>query len=113
MAQKTVVTLVDDLDGTPIEDGRGETIKFALDGVEFEIDLNEDNATKFRRQFTDYVTAGRQIGGARRRTLSSSAKSNKNELGKIREWANANGYNASARGRISGAIVEAYRAANN
>ncbi|WP_396327787.1 Lsr2 family DNA-binding protein [Jatrophihabitans lederbergiae] len=30
----------------------------------------------------------------------------------MREWATANGYEVSTRGRISGAVVEAYEAAH-
>ena len=31
MAQRTIVQLTDDLDGKPIRDGKGETIRFGLD----------------------------------------------------------------------------------
>jgi hypothetical protein len=44
MSQKTIVQLFDDLDGTSTEDI--QTISFALDGVEYEIDLSGDNASK-------------------------------------------------------------------
>jgi hypothetical protein len=37
MAQRTVVSLVDDLDGTEAN----ETVEYALDGVIYEIDLND------------------------------------------------------------------------
>lgn len=41
MAQKTVVILSDDLDGSDAN----ETITFGLDGSEYEIDLNEAHAS--------------------------------------------------------------------
>jgi hypothetical protein len=37
MAQKVITTLVDDLDGTEIKEGKGETILFVLDGNGYEI----------------------------------------------------------------------------
>ncbi len=40
MAQKVIVELIDDLDGEPIDAG-GETISFAVNGVEYTIDLND------------------------------------------------------------------------
>ena len=38
MARKIVHQLVDDLDGTVLEVGSGETILFSLDGTAYEID---------------------------------------------------------------------------
>jgi len=40
MAQKVTVELEDDLDGSPAD----ETVRFGLDGTEYEIDLSEKNA---------------------------------------------------------------------
>ncbi len=53
MARKVVTTLVDDIDGTQIEEGQGETVPFALDGVNYEIDLSDDNAAKLRTALED------------------------------------------------------------
>ena len=44
MAQKVMVTLVDDLDGSEA----GETVEFGLDGAFYEIDLSEGNAERLR-----------------------------------------------------------------
>ena len=41
MAQRTIVQLTDDLDGKPIPDGKGETVRFSLDRTDYEIDLGE------------------------------------------------------------------------
>lgn len=40
MAQRVLTQLVDDIDGTELEDGQGETVTFALDGSNYEIDLS-------------------------------------------------------------------------
>ena len=62
MASKTVVELFDDLDG-----GRAdETVCFALDGVEYEIDLSKTNATALRDVFADYVEHGHRVTGRSR-----------------------------------------------
>ncbi|MDQ0078526.1 histone-like nucleoid-structuring protein Lsr2 [Arthrobacter oryzae] len=44
MAKRTVVLLEDDIDGSEAN----ETISFALDGNEYEIDLNEGHAKELR-----------------------------------------------------------------
>lgn len=43
MAQKVLVSLVDDLDGSEAE----ETVEFGLDGVSYQIDLSGENAEEF------------------------------------------------------------------
>ena len=56
MAQRVVVTLSDDIDGSEA----AETIAFGLDGKSYEIDLNEANAEKLREALAPYVEAGRK-----------------------------------------------------
>lgn len=36
MARKIVVERLDDIDGTPIKNGKGETIAFSVNGVDYE-----------------------------------------------------------------------------
>lgn len=114
MAQKVTTQLVDDLSGDIIEDGKGRTVQFAFDGSSYEIDLTEDNADRFREVLSDYVAAARKVSGRSSRGASSQAKarSNPNDLAKIRVWAMANGYEVAARGRISQEVRDAYDAAN-
>ncbi|MFC4852862.1 histone-like nucleoid-structuring protein Lsr2 [Actinophytocola glycyrrhizae] len=110
MAQKVLVRLVDDLDGTSSEDV--STVSFGLDGVEYEIDLSERNAENLRKEVAEYVAAARRTGGRRRRGTSPNGESaNRGEAGVIREWALENGYELSARGRMPSHVVEAYNAA--
>lgn len=103
MARKTRVSLIDDLDGSEAT----TTVTFGLDGVSYEIDLNDAHAEEFRSLLAPWVTAGRRVGGRRRRD-SSSAK----ETRKIRKWALENDIEVSERGRISAAVREAYDAAH-
>ncbi|WP_338748577.1 histone-like nucleoid-structuring protein Lsr2 [Janibacter alittae] len=103
MAQRVQIILEDDIDGGDAT----ETVTFGLDGVSYEIDLNEKNATALRDALAGYVGAGRRVAG-RRSSGASSTRSNSNELAKIREWARANGYDVSDRGRISKKVRDAY-----
>lgn len=111
MAQKTRVILVDDIEGDEITDG-GETIQFGLDGVAYEIDLNDKNAAKLRDAMSFYIAHARRVGGRRQTTRGGATSASRNELQKIREWAKENGYKVSDRGRISKEVMEAYAAAH-
>ena len=107
MAQVRTVRLVDDLDGTEAD----ESISFALDGLTLELDLSSDNAEKLRDIFAPYIAAARRgdVRRARRpQRMSTGSTAPREGMGPIREWAAANGFTVSARGRISGAVLEAF-----
>jgi hypothetical protein len=118
MARKTKILLEDDLTGDVLEDGAGETVHFAVDGTFYEIDLSTENAAALRDDLARYVGAARKVGGAggRRGGGASAARAGspakRTDLAEIREWAKANGHEVSERGRIAGAVVEAYDAAH-
>lgn len=106
MAAHTVVELLDDLDGTEAD----ETVSFAVDGTSYEIDLNGQNAERLREALGEYIPHARKAGNrssAPRRTSRSSGSDSTS----IRTWAQDNGYEVSARGRISKALKDAYHAA--
>ena len=106
MAQKVTVELEDDLDGGPAD----ETVRFGVDGSEYEIDLSKKNAAAFRRKLAPFIDHARKAGrGARRRpgrTASSRERS-----ADIRAWAKDQGIAVSERGRIPASVVEQYEAA--
>jgi hypothetical protein len=116
MAQKVITTLVDDLTDEELQDGAGTTVHFGFDGNNYEIDLSNDNAEKFREALSDYIAAARKVGARTSRPTSSGSASkprgNADDLAKIREWANANGYEVSTRGRIAQSVRDAYDAAH-
>jgi hypothetical protein len=110
MAQKVVVQLVDDLDGTPIEDGTGSTVAFAIDGTSYEIDLSDAHAGELRDALAPYLRAGRRVSSTRRASSGSrSSGSAASEAAAMREWATARGMKVSQRGRVGADVVEAYR----
>ena len=114
MAQKVQVLLVDDLDGGEAS----ETVKFGLDGMNYEIDLSDANAQGLRDALAGYVGKARKLGrgtagrgGAATRTRgTSSAASDREQNRAIREWAKRQGLEISDRGRISADIMERYQA---
>jgi hypothetical protein len=116
MAQKVLVQLIDDLDGNPTEDG--QTISFALDGVTYEIDLREENATKLRDTLADFVASARKTGGRVKRGTATGTRRvvaearTKEQTKAIRDWARNNGHDLSDRGRIPTNIIEAFEAAH-
>jgi hypothetical protein len=65
VASRTIVELIDDLDNKPVKQGDGETVSFALEGVEYTIDLSKANATKLRKAMEPYIQVARTIGGKR------------------------------------------------
>lgn len=105
MAQRVQVVLEDDFDGGTAE----ETVSFALDGAEYEIDLSADNAEGLRDALAPYVGRARKTGGRRRRGSAPAGDSSTSE---IRAWANATGLDVSTRGRVSAQLREAFEKAH-
>ena len=105
MAQRTVVSLVDDLDGGPAD----ETVRFAIGGREYEIDLSTANAARFRRQLAPFVDRARTAGTAGRMPVRTAASRRRSR--DIREWAQQQGIEVSERGRIPASVVDQYEAA--
>lgn len=106
MAQKVTVALEDDLTGGPAD----ETVRFAFDGTDYEIDLNKKNAAAFGKQVAPYVEHARKTGRAQPRRAGRSA-ANRQRSGDIRAWAKEHGLAVSERGRIPASVVEQYHAA--
>src|SRR5437588_6881043 len=118
MAQKTIVTLVDDLTGEEAENIG--TVEFALDGVTYELDLTDENSAKLHDALSPYAKAGRKIGGRRRsgpipgravKSTGRTASYNRETLKSIREWAKKNGHNVSDRGRLPAEVMQAWQTA--
>lgn len=123
MAKNVIVELTDDINGNVIPDGTGESIEFSVDGVDYSIDLEDKNTEKFRKTLGYYIDHAAKIGGRKRSAHTSAvraaaaaakkpAKSDPEQTRAIREWANANGYEVSNRGRVPAAIIEAFDAAH-
>ncbi|WP_063005765.1 histone-like nucleoid-structuring protein Lsr2 [Nocardia salmonicida] len=115
MARKVIVSIVDDFDGTSEAD---ETATFGIDGVAYEIDLSDTNATKLRDTFDQWLPYARRIGRAKTSTgrlatkTPASAPIRRNDLADIRAWASKNGHTVSTCGQISTEFIAAYEAAS-
>ena len=108
MAQRVQIILEDDYDGGEAD----ETVSFALDGAEYEIDLSSANAEKLRNELAGWIGHARKTGGRRRRATNASKPTDKSSTSEIRAWALANGHDVSSRGRVSADVREAYERAN-
>ncbi len=110
MAQRTILELVDDLDGGKAD----ETVTFALDGVEFEIDLSADNAARLRDTLAEFVGHARRIGGRKQRGAATpkAVANGKPDTQAVREWARSQGEPVAERGRVPQALVIRFQEAH-
>ena len=108
MAQKVTVTLEDDLTGGPAK----QTVRFAFDGTDYEIDLNAKNAAAFGKQLAPYLQHARKAGRAQPRRSGRTA-AGRQRSGDVRAWAKEHGLAVSERGRIPASVLEQYHAAAN
>lgn len=100
--------MINDLTGDELEAGDSETLRFAVDGLEYEIDVSTSDAAEFRNAVAEYVRHGRRVGGR----APSKSKGKNPEAAAIRAWAAENGHDVPARGRIPADVAAAYRAAS-
>jgi hypothetical protein len=113
MAERVVRQVIDDIDGAEIPDGGGERITFSVRGIDYQIDLTDNNAAKFDKVLKPYLDAAAKIrGGDRRRRSRVTDKASADRLAAIRDWARANGLEVADRGRVKAEIIEAFEAAS-
>jgi hypothetical protein len=108
VAQKIQTLFIDDMDGGPAEG----TIRFGLDGTDYEIDLNSEHAQALRGVLARYVDAARRETGARR----PARRGRKTSAGglnttEVRDWARGQGIDVKDRGRVPAELVVKFRAA--
>lgn len=114
MAKQQQVSTVytDDLSGDTLTEDQVHTVTFGVDGVSYQIDLSEQNATSLRDDLASWVQHARKTSTTRRSTSSSSARgkasTNREQSAAIREWARSNGHEVSDRGRISATVIDAF-----
>jgi len=116
---RTITEHTDDIDGGNAD----ETIRFALEGASYEIDLNAANAARLRDAFAPFIGHARKAGrggggdGAKRPTGGGSSRRSAggggdNRVAAIRSWAREQGLAVNDRGRIPASIVQQYDAAH-
>lgn len=117
MAKYVQMWTVDDIDG---ENTASETVDFALDGVQYQIDLSASNANKLRTILRPWQRNSRPVqNGGTDKPVEQPVKPTKDtpridpsQTQAIREWAKANGYTVSPRGKIPAAVQDAFQAAH-
>ncbi|HEY1670680.1 MAG TPA: Lsr2 family protein, partial [Trebonia sp.] len=96
MAQKIQTLLIDDLDG-------GEavgTVRFGLDGADYEIDLSAAHDDELRKALQQYLTHARRTGGTAKGSARARRGSGTVDTARVREWAKEQGIEVKDRGRV-------------
>jgi len=109
MAQKIQTLFTDDIDGSEAEG----TVRFGLDGTDYEIDLSAAHAADLRAALAPFIAASRKVPGAARRPgrAARPAAAGGISTTEIREWARTQGIEVKDRGRVPAGIVARYREA--
>ncbi len=113
MAQMTVVTVTDDIDGS---DKDVSSLRFAWDGTEYEIDLGPENRAIAEERFGTFIAHARRVT-TRATTSNGSPGPRRNHHTRqraidIRAWAVEQGIDISERGRIPVSVQDRYDAAH-
>src|SRR5258708_614866 len=112
MARKVEVKLLDDIDGGEAD----ETLRFGVDGSNYEIDLNAKHAEELRASLAKFILSARRVGrggvitAGRGRVASKPTHTDRAQTQAIREWAERKKIKLADRGRIPGNIVKQYEA---
>jgi hypothetical protein len=108
VAQKIQTLFIDDLDGGAAEG----TVRFALDGTDYEIDLSGKHSKELHAALAKYVDHARKVGGAARRGPRSGRRAASSiDTAAVRAWAKEQGIGIKDRGRVPGDVVDKYRTA--
>lgn len=96
-----------------LQDPRNEvlaerTVRFSVDGDEYEIDLSGKNAGSFFDAVRPFQKAGRRVRTNRRQRPAEDRQ----RTAKIRSWARENGIEVSQWGRLPADLEERYKAAH-
>ena len=106
MAQKIQTLFIDDIDGGDAEG----TVRFGLDGTDYEIDLNAKHTEDLHNAFASYVTHARKVGGtARRGVTRGSRRASTVDTVAVRAWAREQGIGIKDRGRVPADVVARYQ----
>jgi hypothetical protein len=107
MAQQIQTLFIDDIDG-------GEaagTVRFALDGIAYEIDLSIEHTDELHTALGKYIGHARKTGGTPRRAPRGRRAASTIDTTAVRTWAREQGYDIKDRGRVPADLVAKYQAA--
>jgi Lsr2 len=107
MTQKAQTRYIDDIDGSDAEG----TVRFGLDGADYEIDLNAAHSQELRASLQAYITHARKVGGSRRARRGARRNASAVDTHAVRTWAKDQGIDIKERGRVPADVVARYREA--
>lgn len=105
MAQKVLVQLLDDIDGSEAVG----TLEFSFGGETVLVDLNEDHMNEYDQILSYLKSVGRVVKGTKKRAPYGSKKGTGPVVGKtqeMREWLRAAGHEVKDRGRVPSHLVK-------
>jgi hypothetical protein len=106
VAQRTQILYVDDIDGSQA-DG---TVRFGLDGVDYEIDLSKKHADQLAKAIAPFLDAARRVPASRRTV--KAVRPARHDQSDVRSWARDQGLKISDRGRIPTDVLARYESAH-
>jgi hypothetical protein len=106
VAQRTQILYLDDIDGSEA-DG---TVRFALGGTDYEIDLNKKHADQLAKAIGPFMDAARKVPSSKRTARGSRPA--RHDLSDVRTWARSQGLKVSDRGRIPADVLASYESAH-
>jgi nucleoid-associated protein Lsr2 len=108
MAQKIQTLFIDDIDGGDAEG----TVRFGLDGTEYEIDLSARHDEELRSALSTYVAHARKVPvkASRPAARGTGRRPSSIDAVAVRAWARDNGYEIKERGRVPADLVAKYQA---
>jgi Lsr2 len=106
MAQRTQILYVDDMDGSPAEG----TVRFGLNGADYEIDLSKKHAEQFAKAIDPYIAAARKLSSSLR--AARGPRPGRHDQSDVRAWARGQGLKVSDRGRIPADVLTRYQSAH-
>jgi hypothetical protein len=107
MAQKIQTLIIDDLDGSEAE----ATVRFGLDGANYEIDLNATHSAALRQTLEPFIERARKVSGARRGARGRRGAAGGIDTSAVRAWAREQGIEIKERGRVPATVIAQYREA--
>ena len=87
MAQKVQTLFIDDIDGGEAEG----TVRFGLEGTDYEIDLGAAHTAELRQALATYITHSRKVGGVARRAPRRRRGASDIDTTAARAWAKEQG----------------------
>jgi hypothetical protein len=106
VAQKVQTLYIDDIDDIDGSEAAG-TVRFGLDGADYEIDLSAEHTKQLQTALRTYIDHARKVGGTSKR----ASRGRRIDTTAVRTWAREQGIAIKDRGRVPADVVAKYEAA--